>query len=111
MARTAARAASFNAVVSNVPGPPVELDILGSRVTAIYPAVPFLQGHALSIGALSYRGRLDGGVYADAAVVPDAVEVARDLQAAFAALRAVPVRPDTPWRARARSHRQRAARR
>jgi diacylglycerol O-acyltransferase / wax synthase len=110
VARTAARAASFNAVVSNVPDPLVELDILGRRVTAIYPAVPFLQGHALSIGALSYRGRLHGGVYADAAVVPDVVEVAR-VQAAFAALRAVPVRPDTPWRARARSHRQRAARR
>ena len=43
VARTAARAASFNAVVSNVPGPPVELDLLGRRVSAIFPAVPFLQ--------------------------------------------------------------------
>src|ERR687888_413886 len=103
VARTAARAASFNAVVSNVPGPPVELDLLGRRVTAIYPAVPFLQGHALSIGALSYRGRLHCGVYADAAVVPDAADLARDLEAAFDALRALPRPADTPWRARARS--------
>ena len=29
VARAASRAASFNAVVSNVPGPPVELDLLG----------------------------------------------------------------------------------
>jgi diacylglycerol O-acyltransferase / wax synthase len=111
VARTAARAASFNAVVSNVPGPPVELDLLGRRVSAIFPAVPFLQGHALSIGALSYRGRLHCGVYADAAVVPDAAEVARDLEAAFDALRVVPRGPDTPWRARAVSRRQRAAKR
>ena len=68
-------------------------------------------GHALSIGALSYRGRLHCGVYADAAVVPDAAEVARDLEAAFDALRIVPRAPDTPWRARAVSRRQRAAKR
>jgi diacylglycerol O-acyltransferase / wax synthase len=112
VARTAARAASFNAVVSNVPGPPVDLDLLGRRVTAIYPAVPFLQGHALSLGALSYRGRLHCGVYADADVVPDAAEVARDLERAFDAMRIVARPPhDTPWRARARSRRQRAAKR
>jgi hypothetical protein len=112
VARTAARAASFNAVVSNVPGPPVDLDLLGRRVTAIYPAVPFLQGHALSLGALSYRGRLHCGVYADADIVPDAAEVARDLERAFDAMRIVPRPPhDTPWRARARSRRQRAAKR
>jgi len=111
VARTAARAASFNAVVSNVPGPPVELDLLGRRVTAIFPAVPFLQGHALSIGALSYRGRLHCGVYADADVVPDAIQIARDVEAAFDALRVLPRPPDTPWRARARSRRQRAANR
>jgi diacylglycerol O-acyltransferase / wax synthase len=112
VARTAARAASFNAVVSNVPGPPVELDLLGRRVTAVYPAVPFIHGRALSIGALSYRGRLHLGVYADADVVPDAAEIARDVEAAFDAQRVLPRPPhDTPWRARARSRRQRAANR
>jgi diacylglycerol O-acyltransferase / wax synthase len=70
--------------------------------------VPFLHGRAVSIGALSYRGRLHCCVYADAAVVPDAVDLARDLESAFDALRALP-RPDTPWRARARLRRQRAA--
>ncbi len=111
VARAASHAASFNAVVSNVPGPPVELDLLGRRVNAIFPAVPFLQGHAVSIGALSYRGRLHCGVYADATVVPDAVDIARDLEAAFDALRVIPRAPDTPWRARAVSRRQRAAKR
>jgi hypothetical protein len=44
-------------------------------------------------------------------VVPDAAEIARDLEAAFDALRVVARLPDTPWRARARSRRQRAAKR
>ena len=49
----------------------------------MHPAVPLLHGHALTIGALSYGGRLQAGIYADAEVVPDAVEVARDLERAL----------------------------
>ena len=45
-------------------------------------------------------------------MVPDAVDIARDLEAAFDALRVVAARrADTPWRARAVSRRQRAAKR
>lgn len=107
--RAAARSAAFNCVVSNVPGPPVDLALLGRRVTAIFPAVPFLHGHSLSIGALSYRGRLHLGLNADAEVVPDVVDVARDLEAAFDALRLPPAPRDTPWRARAQRRRRQAA--
>jgi diacylglycerol O-acyltransferase / wax synthase len=105
--RAAARTAAFNVVVSNVPGPTTDLTMLGRRLTAMHPAVPFLHGHALSIGALSYAGRLQAGIYADAEVVPDAVEIARDLEQALDSLRlghrdhAV-----TPWRARARERRR-----
>ena len=56
--RAAARAAAFNLVVSNVPGPPQDLTLLGRRLTAHVPGGPAsLHGHALSIGALSYAGR------------------------------------------------------
>ena len=112
VARAVARVASFNAVVSNVPGPPVELTLMGRRVTALHPAVPMLDGHGLSIGALSYAGRLHVGVYADAAVLPDAVDVARDIESAFDALRLAPERPaaagPTPWQQRARARREQA---
>jgi diacylglycerol O-acyltransferase / wax synthase len=118
VARTAARAAGFNLVVSNVPGPSVPLTLLGRPLQAIHPMVPLLHGHALSVGAISYEGRLLLGLGADAAVVPDVVEIARDVEAAFDALRvaaAVPPGGDTPgltpWRARARARRQRAANR
>ncbi|HEU4978426.1 MAG TPA: wax ester/triacylglycerol synthase family O-acyltransferase [Solirubrobacteraceae bacterium] len=105
VARAAARAASFNAVVSNVPGPSVALELLGRPLLAAYPAVPLLDGHALAIGALSYGGRLHAGILADAEIVPDAVEIARDLEQALDALRVVPAPPLSPWRARARERR------
>ena len=112
--RAAARAAAFNVVVSNVPGPPEHLTLLGRRLNAIHPAVPFLHGHALSIGVLSYAGRLHAGIYADAEVMPDAVDVARDLEQSLDALRMGHRDPAvTPWRRRARARRgdgQRASR-
>lgn len=111
VARTAARVASYNAVVSNVPGPPVELSLMGRVLRSVHPAVPLLEGHGLSIGALSYAGRLQIGIYADAQVLPDAVDVARDMESAFDALRLAPSRAaagSTPWQARARARRQRA---
>jgi len=113
VARSAVRTAPFNAVVSNVPGPPGTLYLLGRPLQAVFPSVPILHGHGLAIGAISYRERLQVGILADAQVTPDAVDIARDLEAAFDALRAAPVRPQTvptPWRARARARRdQRAA--
>lgn len=114
VARAAARVASFNAVVSNVPGPPVELSLMGRPIKSVHPAVPLLDGHGLTICGLSYAGRLQVGVYADAAVLPDAVDVARDMESAFDALRLAPARSasgPTPWRVRARRRRQPAANR
>jgi WS/DGAT/MGAT family acyltransferase len=120
VARTALRAVPFTLVVSNVPGPPVELALLGRPLRAIHPMVPLLHGHALTIGAVSYDGRLHVGLAADAEVVPDVVEIARDLEAAFDALRVGDgggatsgggPRGVTPWGDRARARRQRAANR
>jgi len=107
-ARAAARAARFTLVVSSVTGPAQPLALLGREMTGAWPAVPLLDGHALSIGALSYAGRLHAGVYADADVVPDAAEIARDLERALDALRTAPPLTGTPWRARARARRDAA---
>ena len=114
VARSALRALPFALVVSNVPGPPAALSRLGRPLRAVHPMVPLLHGHALSIGAVSYDGRLQLGVAADAEVVDDAAAIAADLEAAFGALCAAPeaAASVTPWRARARERRaQRAANR
>jgi diacylglycerol O-acyltransferase len=100
-------AASFNAIVSNPGGIPIELSLLGRPLRAIYPAVPVPDGNALTIGALSYGERLYVGIYADADVMPDAVDLGRDIEGAFDVLRLeAPIAP-TPWRARATAKRAR----
>jgi diacylglycerol O-acyltransferase len=71
-----------------VPGPPTALSLLGRRMRAVHPMVPLLHGHALTVGAVSYDGRLHVGVAADADVVSDADRIARDLEGAFDALSA-----------------------
>jgi len=107
VARAAAARASFSVIVSNVPGPPVSLRLLGRELIDVWPAVPLLDGRALTIGALSYRGVLHIGLYADAVVVPDAARIAADLERALAVVSALPARTATPWRARARLRRDR----
>jgi WS/DGAT/MGAT family acyltransferase len=87
IAWVATRPQTFNAVVSNVPGPPTPLYMLGRRVRSAYPAVPLAQGHGVSVGMLSYNGTLHIGLYADPSVVPDTVELARDFTRSFDALR------------------------
>ena len=86
-ARAALRLAAFDVIVSNVPGPQVPLYLMGRRVAAVHPAVPVPDGHGITVGAISYAGRVGIGLMADAAVVPDVVEIARDLEAALDGLR------------------------
>jgi diacylglycerol O-acyltransferase / wax synthase len=74
-------------IVSNVPGPQVPLYLMGRRVAAVHPAVPVPDGHGITIGAISYAGRVGIGLTADAAVAGDLVEIARDLETALDGLR------------------------
>ncbi len=106
VARTAAGRARFSVIVSNVPGPALALELLGRPLRGAWPAVPLLDGHALTIGAVSYQGRLFAGIYADAEVVPDAAQVARDLEQALDELLTVERVTRTPWRTRARLRRE-----
>ncbi len=106
LSRAVSGASDYAVVISNVPGPPVELGLLGRPLTAIFPSVPVPAGRGLTIGCLSYAGRLHLGLTADAEVVPDVREVARDLEAAFDVLRVEGPAAPTPWRARARGRRR-----
>jgi diacylglycerol O-acyltransferase / wax synthase len=53
----------------------------------VHPAVPVPDGHGITIGAISYAGRVGIGLTADAAVAGDLVEIARDLETALDGLR------------------------
>lgn len=76
-----------NAVVSNVPGPPVPLYIAGARVIGVYPISVLAPTQGLNFTAVSFIGRLDIGVTVDPELVPDAWQLAGCIDEAFEELR------------------------
>ena len=60
-----------NTFVSNIPGPREALSLLGARIEAVLPVVGLAGNVTVLFTALSYRGRLDVVVDADAAACPD----------------------------------------
>jgi diacylglycerol O-acyltransferase len=63
--------------VSSIPGPTVPLYLLGAELTTIYPIVPTIAEHALSIGTFTHREHAHFGLNAD----PDALPGIGDLKA------------------------------
>jgi diacylglycerol O-acyltransferase len=82
-ARLQARQRFFNLVVTNVPGPQVELYLLGRRMRGLYPVVPLALKQALGIAIMSYNGRLGFGLLADFDALPDLEELAAELEGAI----------------------------
>ncbi|HEV2770069.1 MAG TPA: wax ester/triacylglycerol synthase family O-acyltransferase [Solirubrobacteraceae bacterium] len=79
----------FNLVVSNIPGPPVPLYLDGCELVEAYPVVPLAANHSLSIGMTTVQGKACFGLYADREALPDADELAGDLEAELDALLAL----------------------
>jgi diacylglycerol O-acyltransferase len=70
-ARLAALSQPYNVVVTNVPGPPFPVYVLGARMLACYPVVPLFENQGLGVALFSYDGRLTWGFNADWDVLPD----------------------------------------
>jgi diacylglycerol O-acyltransferase len=75
---------TYNLVITNVPGPPIPLYLLGAQMTAIYPMVPLMRNQNLGIALFSYNGGLHWGFNADWESFPDVHEFVEDLEASFA---------------------------
>jgi len=71
LVRFAAKRRPYNLVVTNVPGPPVALYLLGARLLESYPMVPLFSNQGLGIALFSYAGGLYWGVNADWDALPD----------------------------------------
>ncbi|MBI5503902.1 MAG: wax ester/triacylglycerol synthase family O-acyltransferase [Deltaproteobacteria bacterium] len=69
--RMSTRSRPFNIVVTNVPGPQIELYLLDARLCEIYPMVNLLENQGLGVALFSYAGKLFWGVLADWDLVPD----------------------------------------
>lgn len=85
-ARLQTRQRYFNLVVTNVPGPQVQLHLLGRPMQAIYPVVPLALNQALGIAIMSYDGRLGFGLLADFDALADVEAIAARLRSAIADL-------------------------
>ena len=81
--RTAMRLRTYNLIITNVPGPPVPLYMLGAPMLAIYPMVPLMQNQNLGIALFSYAGGLHWGFNADWESFPDVHEFVDDLRVSF----------------------------
>ena len=77
----------WNLVISNVPGPPMPVYLLGRPLRSIHPFVPLSpQRRALSIGVISYDGGLYFGLTGDRDRMADLDSFAGFLDAELAAL-------------------------
>jgi WS/DGAT/MGAT family acyltransferase len=95
-ARLMERAAPFNLVVTNVPGPRDPLYLLGAEMLEAHPMVPLMGTLGLGIALFSYRGTLSWGFTADWDLVPDlhdlVVAVEREFQRLLERAEAAPDR-------------------
>ena len=72
----------FNAIVSNMPGPPLDLYCAGAHVAGIFPMGPVLGGTGVNITVLSQADHVDVGVLACPDLVPEVDQIARGFVAA-----------------------------
>jgi diacylglycerol O-acyltransferase len=78
-----------NFVVTNVPGSPVSLYLLGARVEAIVPVVPLGPNMGIGIAVLTYADRLTISIAADPELCPDIDVLAAAIADELSALAAV----------------------
>ena len=76
-----------NVVVTNVPGPQIPLYTGGARMVELFPIVPLGGNLDVSVGILSYDGKLTIGLFADAATCPDVALLAEGIEKSFQELR------------------------
>ncbi|MGN6606301.1 MAG: WS/DGAT/MGAT family O-acyltransferase [Jatrophihabitans sp.] len=72
-----------NLVVSNVPGPPMAIYLLGAKVLDFHPFGPILHGAGLNITVISYDGHVDVGLIACREQAPDLWSLADDMAPAL----------------------------
>ncbi len=80
--QTAAKG-TINMVVSNVPGPPFPLYLLGAELERIIPFPPLLKNVGLMVGVLSYNGGVSWGLIADYDRMPDMIDFAASIRDSF----------------------------
>jgi diacylglycerol O-acyltransferase len=74
---------AYNVCVTNIPGPPVPLYALESKLVEIYPFAPVFAGQQINVAALTYLGKLNWGVHYAGTDEAELRRIMGDLQASF----------------------------
>jgi diacylglycerol O-acyltransferase / wax synthase len=74
----------MNTIVSNVPGPPMDLYIAGARLTGIYSASVLLDQMGVNITLYSFGNRVDFGVHVDPDLISEPWAIANAIPRALA---------------------------
>lgn len=61
----------WNVIISNVPGPPIDLYFAGAKLEAMYPLSIISDGIGLNVTIMSYRDSVDIGITADREQTPE----------------------------------------
>ncbi len=89
LARAMGQVRAFNLVVSNIPGPQQPFYLNGVRMREVYPVVPLNPSNqGLSVGVVSYNGRVCFGLLGDRDLDPPLTIAAAGLIAALRELEA-----------------------
>lgn len=72
-----------NAVISNVPGPPVPLYFGGARIVEMHVTAPIMEGCGLLVSVFSYCGTLNLGFHVCADLIPDAAVLVAPIRGAL----------------------------
>lgn len=83
----------INLVVSNVPGPPTPLEIVGARLETLSSVGPILEGIGLNITVWSYVGAMNFGIVACREHMPDIWSLADALRDSLVELRKAAEQP------------------
>jgi len=80
-----------NLVISNVPGPPLPLYLMGARIDGLYPLGPIFHGAGLNITVMSNNGTMHVGIIGCRESIPRVWDLAGDFPEELDALHAATV--------------------
>jgi WS/DGAT/MGAT family acyltransferase len=86
LTRFVSRSIPMNLVITNVPGPPVPLYLLGARILRTYPYVEVIDNEGLTMAVVSYDDHLFFGLTSDRDVLPDLGSLASGIDDGFQVL-------------------------
>jgi hypothetical protein len=82
-ARTVYGGRTFQAIVSNMPGPDIALSLAGVPLAGVYPILPLAPRAPIAVGAIGWDGVLSVSIAADPALVADVASLADAMKVVY----------------------------